>query len=53
MYFDEIKLKSIRKYNICCMDAILISGIGGPTPRSIAKVIKQKYPKCVFVGEGV
>ena len=32
------------------MDAILISGIGGPTPRSIAKVIKQKYPEMRIVG---
>ena len=29
---------------------ILISGIGGPTPRSIAKVIKQKYPEMRIVG---
>lgn len=29
---------------------ILINGIGGPTPRSIAKTIKTKFPGCRVIG---
>ncbi len=29
---------------------ILISGIGGPTPRSIAKRVRQVYPDCNIIG---
>ncbi len=29
---------------------ILISGIGGPTPRSIAKRVRQIYPECNIIG---
>lgn len=32
------------------METILISGIGGPTPRSIAKVIRKKYPQIRLIG---
>ena len=32
------------------METLLISGIGGPTPRSIAKTVRAKYPKMKIVG---
>ena len=32
------------------MKTILINGIGGPTPRSIAKTIRKKYPNYKIVG---
>lgn len=35
------------------MKNILITGIGGPTPRSIAKVIKSKYPNAKIIGVDV
>lgn len=32
------------------METILISGIGGPTPRSIARVIRKKHPQLKVIG---
>lgn len=32
------------------MNTILITGIGGPTPRSIARVIRKQYPKVKIIG---
>jgi carbamoyl-phosphate synthase large subunit len=32
------------------METVLISGIGGPTPRSIARAIKDKYPEMKIIG---
>lgn len=35
------------------MKNVLITGIGGPTPRSIAKVIKSNYPNAKIIGVDV
>lgn len=35
------------------MKNILITGIGGPTPRSIANVIRSKYPEAKIIGVDV
>lgn len=35
------------------MKTILITGVGGPTPRSIANFIRKKYPKSVIIGTDI